>query len=72
MRLLTGVTHLQYCLTNVLVDSRLNGIASGVTTVVKDCVIDRLCRRPSHEEVEHQNSKLFDPKYFEPRYFLLL
>ncbi|XP_035436413.1 tumor protein p63-regulated gene 1-like protein isoform X2 [Spodoptera frugiperda] len=37
---------------------RLNGIASGVTTVVKDCVIDRLCRRPSHEEVEHQNSKL--------------
>ncbi|KAF9422238.1 hypothetical protein HW555_002047 [Spodoptera exigua] len=46
---------------------RLNGIASGVTTVVKDCVIDRLCRRPSHEEVEHQNSKLFDPKYFEPR-----
>ncbi|XP_046965145.1 tumor protein p63-regulated gene 1-like protein isoform X2 [Vanessa cardui] len=26
---------------------RLNGIATGVTTVVKDCVIDRLCRRPS-------------------------
>ncbi|XP_026747706.1 tumor protein p63-regulated gene 1-like protein isoform X1 [Trichoplusia ni] len=47
---------------------RLNGIASGVTTVVKDCVIDRLCRRPSHEEPdEHQTSRLFDPKYFEPR-----
>ncbi|XP_039746933.1 tumor protein p63-regulated gene 1-like protein isoform X2 [Pararge aegeria] len=29
---------------------RLNGIASGVTTVVKDCVIDRLCRRPSEAE----------------------
>ncbi|XP_026329899.1 tumor protein p63-regulated gene 1-like protein isoform X2 [Hyposmocoma kahamanoa] len=26
---------------------RLNGIATGVTTVVKDYVIDRLCRRPS-------------------------
>ncbi|XP_045785918.1 tumor protein p63-regulated gene 1-like protein isoform X2 [Maniola jurtina] len=29
---------------------RLNGIATGVTTVVKDCVIDRLCRRPSEAE----------------------
>ncbi|XP_047021592.1 tumor protein p63-regulated gene 1-like protein isoform X2 [Helicoverpa zea] len=37
---------------------RLNGIASGVTTVVKDCVIDRLCRRPSHEDADHQNSRL--------------
>ncbi|XP_075969967.1 tumor protein p63-regulated gene 1-like protein isoform X2 [Anticarsia gemmatalis] len=41
---------------------RLNGIASGVTTVVKDCVIDRLCRRPSAEDFDHQASKLFDPK----------
>ncbi|XP_011549574.2 tumor protein p63-regulated gene 1-like protein isoform X2 [Plutella xylostella] len=31
---------------------RLNGIATGVTTVVKDCVIDRLCRRPPEEEPE--------------------
>ncbi|XP_069365832.1 tumor protein p63-regulated gene 1-like protein isoform X2 [Maniola hyperantus] len=37
---------------------RLNGIATGVTTVVKDCVIDRLCRRPS----EAEEAKLFDPK----------
>ncbi|XP_023935454.1 tumor protein p63-regulated gene 1-like protein isoform X2 [Bicyclus anynana] len=37
---------------------RLNGIATGVTTVVKDCVIDRLCRRPS----EADEAKLFDPK----------
>ncbi|XP_063822049.1 tumor protein p63-regulated gene 1-like protein isoform X1 [Ostrinia nubilalis] len=43
---------------------RLNGLATGVTTVVKDCVIDRLCRRPSNADGE---SKLFDPKYFEPR-----
>ncbi|XP_013146362.1 PREDICTED: tumor protein p63-regulated gene 1-like protein isoform X6 [Papilio polytes] len=42
---------------------RLNGIATGVTTVVKDCVIDRLCRRPTANE----EAKLFDPKYFEPR-----
>ncbi|XP_013180410.1 PREDICTED: tumor protein p63-regulated gene 1-like protein isoform X2 [Papilio xuthus] len=42
---------------------RLNGIATGVTTVVKDCVIDRLCRRPTGNE----EAKLFDPKYFEPR-----
>ncbi|XP_053625379.1 tumor protein p63-regulated gene 1-like protein isoform X2 [Plodia interpunctella] len=38
---------------------RLNGIASGVTTVVKDCVIDRLCKRPAPATEE---SKLFDPK----------
>ncbi|KAI5641724.1 inositol phosphatase domain-containing protein [Phthorimaea operculella] len=43
---------------------RLNGIASGVTTVVKDVVIDRLCRRPSTSD---EPSKLFDPKYFQPR-----
>ncbi|CAK1545087.1 unnamed protein product [Leptosia nina] len=43
---------------------RLNGIATGVTTVVKDCVIDRLCRRPSTTD---DNTKPFDPKYFEPR-----
>ncbi|KAL0894251.1 hypothetical protein ABMA27_014260 [Loxostege sticticalis] len=43
---------------------RLNGIATGVTTVVKDVVIDRLCRRPAPPEGD---SKLFDPKYFEPR-----
>ncbi|CAH2086054.1 unnamed protein product [Euphydryas editha] len=42
---------------------RLNGIATGVTTVVKDCVIDRLCRRPSSSD----ETKLFDSKYFEPR-----
>ncbi|XP_063620569.1 tumor protein p63-regulated gene 1-like protein isoform X1 [Cydia splendana] len=42
---------------------RLNGIATGVTTVVKDVVIDRLCRRPSDEG----DAKLFDYKYFEPR-----
>ncbi|XP_026489971.2 tumor protein p63-regulated gene 1-like protein isoform X1 [Vanessa tameamea] len=42
---------------------RLNGIATGVTTVVKDCVIDRLCRRPSSTD----EIKLFDYKYFEPR-----
>ncbi|KAI8434608.1 hypothetical protein MSG28_003144 [Choristoneura fumiferana] len=47
---------------------RLNGIATGVTTVVKDCVIDRLCRRPSGGDEDH---KLFDPKYFEPRYLQL-
>ncbi|CAH0406280.1 unnamed protein product [Chilo suppressalis] len=43
---------------------RINGIATGVTTVVKDCVIDRLCRRPTDSDGD---SKLFDPKYFEPR-----
>ncbi|XP_049867532.1 tumor protein p63-regulated gene 1-like protein isoform X2 [Pectinophora gossypiella] len=43
---------------------RLNGIATGVTTVVKDVVIDRLCRRPSNSD---EHSKLFDPKYFQPR-----
>ncbi|XP_052757485.1 tumor protein p63-regulated gene 1-like protein isoform X1 [Galleria mellonella] len=43
---------------------RLNGIATGVSTVVKDCVIDRLCRRPSSS---NEDTKLFDPKYFEPR-----
>ncbi|CAH4037127.1 tumor protein p63-regulated gene 1-like protein isoform X1 [Pieris brassicae] len=43
---------------------RLNGIATGVTTVVKDCVIDRLCRRPTSTDDE---TKPFDPKYFEPR-----
>ncbi|XP_032513876.1 tumor protein p63-regulated gene 1-like protein isoform X1 [Danaus plexippus] len=42
---------------------RLNGIATGVTTVVKDCVIERLCRRPGPSE----ENKLFDSKYFEPR-----
>ncbi|XP_050678691.1 tumor protein p63-regulated gene 1-like protein isoform X2 [Leptidea sinapis] len=42
---------------------RLNGIATGVTTVVKDCVIDRLCGRPTAEDT----AKPFDPKYFEPR-----
>ncbi|XP_063530918.1 tumor protein p63-regulated gene 1-like protein isoform X1 [Cydia strobilella] len=42
---------------------RLNGIATGVTTVVKDVVIDRLCRRPSDDG----DAKLFDYKYFEPR-----
>ncbi|KAL4721650.1 hypothetical protein ACJJTC_015406 [Scirpophaga incertulas] len=47
---------------------RINGIATGVTTVVKDCVIDRLCRRPSGADGD---SKLFDSKYFEPRYFEL-
>ncbi|XP_041977422.1 tumor protein p63-regulated gene 1-like protein isoform X2 [Aricia agestis] len=31
---------------------RLNGIATGVTTVVKDVVIDRLCRRPSGADEE--------------------
>ncbi|CAG5051105.1 unnamed protein product [Parnassius apollo] len=43
---------------------RINGIATGVTTVVKDCVIDRLCRRPNGNNGE---PKLFDTKYFEPR-----
>ncbi|XP_068629847.1 tumor protein p63-regulated gene 1-like protein isoform X2 [Battus philenor] len=43
---------------------RINGIATGVTTVVKDCVIDRFCRRSSGSDGE---AKLFDPKYFEPR-----
>ncbi|CAK1581499.1 unnamed protein product [Parnassius mnemosyne] len=43
---------------------RINGIATGVTTVVKDCVIDRLCGRPSGNNGE---AKLFDTKYFEPR-----
>ncbi|XP_059045196.1 tumor protein p63-regulated gene 1-like protein isoform X2 [Achroia grisella] len=43
---------------------RLNGIATGVSTVVKDCVIDRLCRRPN---TDNEDTKLFDPKYFEPR-----
>ncbi|CAH2073175.1 unnamed protein product, partial [Iphiclides podalirius] len=43
---------------------RINGIATGVTTVVKDCVIDRLCRRPTGGDAE---AKVFDPKYFEPR-----
>lgn len=43
---------------------RINGIASGVSTVVKDCVIDRLCRRPPTPDGD---TKLFDPKYFEPR-----
>ncbi|XP_072943850.1 tumor protein p63-regulated gene 1-like protein isoform X2 [Epargyreus clarus] len=38
---------------------RINGIATGVTTVVKDCVIDRLCRRPSGADGD---TKLFDPK----------
>ncbi|XP_063530919.1 tumor protein p63-regulated gene 1-like protein isoform X2 [Cydia strobilella] len=37
---------------------RLNGIATGVTTVVKDVVIDRLCRRPSDDG----DAKLFDYK----------
>ncbi|XP_038215686.1 tumor protein p63-regulated gene 1-like protein isoform X1 [Zerene cesonia] len=43
---------------------RLNGFATGVTTVVKDCVIDRLCRRPAAAD---DSAKPFDPKYFEPR-----
>ncbi|XP_028038273.1 tumor protein p63-regulated gene 1-like protein isoform X1 [Bombyx mandarina] len=48
---------------------RINGLATGVSTVVKDCVIDRLCRRPSTEEVPEgiRDSRLFDTKYFEPR-----
>ncbi|KAG6462220.1 hypothetical protein O3G_MSEX013122 [Manduca sexta] len=46
---------------------RINGIATGVTTVVKDCVIDRLCRRPSAEGQPDVADRLFDPKYFEPR-----
>lgn len=53
---------------------RLNGLATGVTTVVKGCVIDRLCRRPGPHDDELPDSRpvgasaLFDPKYFEPRY----
>ncbi|GBP82887.1 Tumor protein p63-regulated gene 1-like protein [Eumeta japonica] len=43
---------------------RLNGLATGVTTVVKDCVIDRLCKKST---ADNEEFKPFDPKYFEPR-----